>query len=124
MFEFPKKQKLCNETEINEMFSNGKSFFIHPIRLIWKKEVNSDAVAIKSIIVVPKKQLKLAADRNIVRRRMKEAYRLNKSTIENSLKNKGKQLNIAIVYQNDKRLSYKVIEEKIKLILGRLREEI
>jgi ribonuclease P protein component len=86
--------------------------------------VNSDDVAIKSIIVVPKKQLKLAADRNIVRRRMKEAYRLNKSTIENSLKNKGKQLNIAIVYQNDKILSYKVIEEKIKLILGRLREEI
>lgn len=124
MFEFPKKQKLCNETAIKEMFSNGNSFVIHNIRLVWKEQVNSDDVAIKSIIVVPKKQLKLAADRNIVRRRMKEAYRLNKSTIENSLKNKGKQLNIAIVYQNDKRLSYKVIEEKIKLILGRLREEI
>ena len=124
MFEFPKKQKLCNETAIKEMFSNGESFVIPPIRLIWKEQVNSDDVAIKSIIVVPKKQLKLASDRNIVRRRMKEAYRLNKSTIENSLKNKGKQLNIAIVYQNDKRLSYKVIEEKIKLILGRLKEEI
>ena len=124
MFEFPKKQKLCNETAIKEMFSNGNSFVIHTIRLVWKEQVNSDDVAIKSIIVVPKKQLKLAADRNIVRRRMKEAYRLNKSTIENSLKNKGKQFNIAIVYQNDKRLSYKVIEEKIKLILGRLREEI
>ena len=124
MFEFSKKQKLCNETAIKEMFSNGESFVIPPIRLIWKEQVNSDDVAIKSIIVVPKKQLKLASDRNIVRRRMKEAYRLNKSTIENSLKNKGKQLNIAIVYQNDKRLSYKVIEEKIKLILGRLREEI
>jgi ribonuclease P protein component len=124
MFEFPKKQKLCNEIVIKEMFSNGNSFVIHTIRLVWKEQVNSDDVAIKSIIVVPKKQLKLAADRNIVRRRMKEAYRLNKSTIENSLKNKGKQLNIAIVYQNDKRLSYKVIEEKIKLILGRLREEI
>jgi len=124
MFEFPKKQKLCNETAIKEMFSNGNSFVIHTIRLVWKEQVNSDDVVIKSIIVVPKKQLKLAADRNIVRRRMKEAYRLNKSTIENSLKNKGKQLNIAIVYQNDKRLSYKVIEEKIKLILGRLKEEI
>ena len=124
MFEFPKKQKLCNETAIKEMFSNGNSFVIHTIRLVWKEQVNSDDVVIKSIIVVPKKQLKLASDRNIVRRRMKEAYRLNKSTIENSLKNKGKQLNIAIVYQNDKRLSYKVIEEKIKLILGRLREEI
>ena len=124
MFEFPKKQKLCNETAIKEMFSNGKSFVIHPIRLVWKEEGNSDTVAIKSIIVVPKKQLKLAADRNIVRRRMKEAYRLNKSAIESFLVDKNKQLNIAIIYQNEKILSYKVIEEKIKLILGRLREEI
>ena len=124
MFEFPKKQKLCNETAIKEMFSNGNSFVIHTIRLVWKEEVNSDNVAIKSIIVVPKKQLKLAADRNIVRRRMKEAYRLNKSAIESFLVDKNKQLNIAIIYQNEKIFSYKVIEEKIKLILGRLREEI
>ena len=124
MFEFPKKQKLCNETAIKEMFSNGNSFVIHTIRLVWKEQVNSDDVAIKSIIVVPKKQLKLAADRNIVRRRMKEAYRLNKSAIESFLVDKNKQLNIAIIYQNEKILSYNVIEEKIKLILVRLREEI
>ena len=124
MFEFPKKQKLCNETAIKEMFSNGNSFVIHTIRLAWKEELNADDVAIKSIIVVPKKQLKLAADRNIVRRRMKEAYRLNKSAIESVLVDKNKQLNIAIIYQNEKILSYNVIEEKIKLILVRLREEI
>ena len=124
MFKFPKKQKQCNEAAIKEMFSNGESFVIHPIRLVWKEEVNSDAVAIKSIIVVSKKQLKLAPDRNIVRRRMKEAYRLNKTEIESFLVDKNKQLNIAIIYQNEKILSYKVIEEKIKLILGRLREEI
>ena len=124
MFEFPKQQKLCNETAIKEMFSNGKSFVIHPIRLVWKEEGDSDTVAIKSIIVVPKKQLKLAADRNIVRRRMKEAYRLNKAEIEHFLVNKNRQLNVAIVYQNEKILSYKAIEKKIKLILGRLNEEI
>ena len=55
---------------------------------------------------------------------MKEAYRLNKSAIESFLVDKNKRLNIAIIYQNEKILSYKVIEEKIKLILGRLREEI
>tara|TARA_B110000495_G_C22467339_1_gene290141 strand:- start:68 stop:442 length:375 start_codon:yes stop_codon:yes gene_type:complete len=124
MFKFPKQQKLCNETAIKEMFSNGKSFVIHPIRLVWKEEGDSDTVAIKSIIVVPKKQLKLAADRNIVRRRMKEAYRLNKAEIEHFLVNKNRQLNVAIVYQNEKILSYKAIEKKIKLILGRLKEEI
>ena len=124
MFEFSKKQKLCNETTIKEMFSKGDSFVIAPIRLIWKEEVDSDSVAIKSIIVVPKKQLKLATDRNVVRRRMKEAYRLNKAEIERFLVNKNRQLNVAIVYQNEKILSYKAIEKKIKLILGRLKEEI
>ena len=124
MFEFPKKQKLCNETVIKEMFSNGNSLAIHTVRLVWKEEVSSDDVAIKSIIVVPKKKLKLAADRNVVRRRIKEAYRLNKSAIESFLAEKNKQLNIAIIYQNEKILSYKAIEEKIKLILVRLRNEI
>jgi ribonuclease P protein component len=124
MFEFPKNQKLCNETAVKKMFSNGKSFVVPPIRLVWKQDENLDNVAIKSIIVVPKKKLRLAANRNVVRRRMKEAYRLQKTELESSLKSKNIQLNIAIIYQKEEILPYKVIEEKIKLILGRLSEEV
>ena len=124
MFKFPKKQKLCNETAIKKMFSNGKSFVVEPIRLVWKVEENTDKEAIKSIIVVPKKKLNLASTRSIVRRRMKEAYRLNKIELEASLNSKNIQLNIAVIYQQEEILPYKVIEEKIKLILGRLSEEI
>ena len=124
MFKFPKKQKLCNETAIKKMFSNGKSFVVEPIRLVWKVEENIDKEAIKSIIVVPKKKLKLASNRNVVRRRMKEAYRLHKTELESSLKSKNIQLNVAIIYQKEEILPYKTIEEKIKLILGRLSEEI
>ncbi|MDC3395071.1 ribonuclease P protein component [Flavobacteriales bacterium] len=124
MFKFPKKQKLCNETAIKKMFSNGKSFVVEPIRLVWKVEENTDKEAIKSIIVVPKKKLNLASTRSIVRRRMKEAYRLNKIELEASLNSKNIQLNIAVIYQVEEILPYKVIEEKIKLILGRLSEEI
>ena len=124
MFEFPKKQKLCNETAIKNMFSNGKSFAIDPIRLVWKEELNPDEVALKSIIVVPKKKLNLAADRNVMKRRMKEAYRLQKTAIESFLKSENIQLSIALIYQVEEILPYKTIEEKIKLILSRLREEI
>ena len=124
MFKFPKKQKLCNETAIKKMFSNGKSFVVEPIRLVWKVEENTDKEAIKSIIVVPKKKLNLASTRSIVRRRMKEAYRLNKIELEASLNSKNIQLNIAVIYQEEEILPYKVIEEKIKLILSRLSEEI
>ena len=124
MFKFPKKQKLCNETAIKKMFSNGKSFVVEPIRLVWKVEENTDKEAIKSIIVVPKKKLNLASTRSIVRRRMKDAYRLNKIELEASLNSKNIQLNIAVIYQEEEILPYKVIEEKIKLLLSRLKEAL
>ena len=124
MFEFPKKQKLCSETVIKEMFSKGKSFTTSALRLVWKVDNNQDEVAVKSIIVVPKKKIRLAVKRNIIRRRMKEGYRLHKIELENMLKNKELHLVIAIIYQKENILPYKTMEEEIKLILERLRKEI
>ena len=124
MFKFPKKQKLCSETVIKEMFSNGKSFTTSAVRLVWKEDNNEDEVTVKSIIVVPKKKIRLAVKRNIIRRRMKEAYRLHKIELENMLKDKKLQLSIAMIYQNENILPYKTMEEEIKLILERLSKEI
>ena len=124
MFEFPKKQKLCSEAVIKEMFSNGKSFKKSAVRLVWKVANNEDEVTIKSIIVVPKKKIRLAVKRNIINRRMNEAYRLHKIELENILKVKKLQLSVAIIYQKAKILPYKILKEEIKLILERLSKEI
>ena len=124
MFQFPKKQKLCGEKVIERLFSNGKSISEKPFRAIWNFEKNNDQVCVKSLIVVSKKRLKLAVDRNVVKRRIKEAYRLQKKQLECFLESTNQQLNLAIIYQEEEILDYKTLEEKINLLLSRLIKEL
>ncbi|MDG2264122.1 MAG: ribonuclease P protein component [Flavobacteriales bacterium] len=124
MFHFPKNQKLCNEKAIERLFENGKSLTEKPFRIIYNIDNNNEDVFLKALIVVPKKRVRLASDRNVIKRRVKEAYRLQKSELEKYLKSNNHQLNLAIIYQKHEILDYKLIEVKIKLLLSRLKEEL
>ena len=124
MFEFPKNQKLCNDKSIERLFENGKSLTETPFRIIYNSYNNNEDIFVKALIVVPKKRVRLASDRNVIKRRVKEAYRLQKSELEKYLKSNNHQLNLAIIYQKHEILDYKLIEEKIKLLLSRLKEAL
>ncbi len=124
MFHFPKNQKLCNEKAIERLFENGKSLTEKPFRIIYNIDNNNEDVFLNALIVVPKKRVRLASDRNVIKRRVKEAYRLQKSELEKYLKSNNHQLNLAIIYQKHEILDYKLIEVKIKLLLSRLKEEL
>jgi len=124
MFEFPKNQKLCNDKSIERLFENGKYLTENPFRIIYNSYNNNEDVFVKVLIVVPKKRVRLASDRNLIKRRVKEAYRLQKSELEKYLKSNNHQLNLAIIYQKHEILDYKLIEEKIKLLLNRLKEAL
>ena len=58
MFRFPKNQKLCNNTDIDELFDQGTSISLHPFRIVWVYNENINDVLIQSLIVVPKKRIK------------------------------------------------------------------
>ena len=124
MFKFPKKQKLCNKNSIERLFENGKSISEKPFRAIWDFETKKDEICIQTVIIVSKKRLKLAVERNLIKRRVKEAYRLHKRKMEVFLENNNKRINLAIIYQQGRTLDYKEIEKKINLILTRLIKEL
>ncbi len=63
---------------------------------------------------VPKRQFKHAVDRNLIRRRMKEAYRLNKSLLSGTF-------SIAFIYIGKEIEKYEVIEKGMKSALRKVK---
>ena len=121
---FLKNERLCGKTTIDNLFENGSSIKNSLFRLVWNTEEFDHEIIAQTVIVVPKKNIKNATNRNVLKRRTREAFRIYKPALYIKIKSKNQQLAIAIIYQGQEIFPYKVIEEKIKLILDRLSEQI
>ena len=120
MFRFPKNQKLCNNTDIDVLFDEGTSISLNSFRIVWTYNEKKDDVLMKSIIIVPKKRIKLAVQRNTIKRYIRQSYRTRKVKLEEHLKNQAIQINLAIIYNSHKVLCFKEIDVKINCLLNRL----
>ncbi|MCK5823245.1 MAG: ribonuclease P protein component [Bacteroidales bacterium] len=123
MFSFKKEERLSSKKTIGFLFKKGRSFTEHPFKLIWIKTALNTKQPVQICISIPKKHIKLAVNRNIIKRRTKEAYRLNKSIINEYFAKKETQLAVMLIYQSNKILDYNDIKDKIIVILPRLIKE-
>lgn len=86
--------------------------------------LNEGDAALPAIAVsVPKRLFRKAVDRNLLKRRIKEAYRKNKAILleDNGLSADG-QLHLVIQYKNREILPYSKIEESLVKALRALRK--
>lgn len=111
---FPKSERLTGKKSIEELFSKGSSFYMHPIVLKYKLV---DGTSHRVLFAVSKKNIKKAVDRNLIKRRLREAYRLNKHQL--SAKNNS-FYNLAFIYTDPTILAYKEIENRLSKLLKRL----
>ena len=65
------------------------------------------------MFVVPKKKFKRAHDRNLLKRRMREAYRINKNNFYASLNENGLKISCAFLYMSGKPDTYVVIQKSL-----------
>lgn len=117
-----KFEKLCSRTAINSVFSDGKSEISYPLRAVFRiAEVNPDGdTPAQFLITVPKKKIHTAVGRVLMRRRIREAYRLNRNLLLPTLAQYGKSIDIAFLYLDTRLLSYNIIDERMKLLLGKI----
>ena len=109
-----KPELLRGKKTIAKLFNEGSSFFLYPYKVVFA--LNPEPGTPHRILVtVPKKRFKKAVDRNKIKRRIKESYRLNKQLLHTE-----KPLIFAYIYLADKILSFQEIEDKLKQSLLRL----
>ncbi|MCW3075455.1 MAG: ribonuclease protein component [Bacteroidetes bacterium] len=110
---FHKQERLCSKKQIDLLFSKGKSHLSYPVKTILLETPVQLQFPVQAMFIVPKRQFKKAHDRNKIKRRMREAYRLNKNNIYESLKVSDKKVLLAFIYVGKKIEEYAVIEKAI-----------
>ena len=122
---FPLREHLKSKRAIEQVYANGTSVTSFPMRAIFieqQQETQEPTAAI--LINVSKKRFRHAVDRNLVKRRIREAYRTSKHPFVEALENSGKKMAVAIIYIDNKHNSTAFIRKKmIKLLESILTKE-
>lgn len=116
-YTLPKSERLKSLTAVRRLFKDGASGFVYPFRYMTLSE-ECDTPCAKALFSVPKRYHKRANKRNTLRRRTKEAYRLNKEALYEAVSKSGKSLDIAFIYSTKDILPYKTIEHAVRRILA------
>ncbi len=111
---FNKQERLCSKKQIELLFSKGKSSFGHPLKFIYMQVETDLQFQAQAMFVVPKRQFKKAHDRNLLKRRMREAYRLHKLNFYQQLSTANVKVVCAFIYVGKKQEEYITIEKAIK----------
>ena len=123
-----KAERLCSKKLIERLFSGGNnSFPAFPLRVVYMWISSEEGTADVSMMVsVPKKRFKHAVDRNRVKRQVREAYRLNKHVLLDSLKasNENRRLILAFIWLDNQLHSTSEINYKVKKLLNHIAEGI
>ena len=120
---FKKHERLSGQKIIDTLFSEGKIFVVSPFRVVWLEYELAGQSPAQMLISVSKKRIKKAVDRNLVKRRIREAYRKNKDEFYEFLNRNQVKCAFALLYNSDLIADYKEIEEKIILLLQRFQSE-
>ena len=119
-FTFKKQERLCSKKLIDEVFAKGQSFSKYPFKLVFLKTTLNVDFPMQVGFSVPKKYIRKASNRNVIKRRMREAYRLNKHLFYGLLGEKQKQYAAFLIYLSKEELTFKQIEDKTLLLFDRL----
>ena len=116
---FPLKEHLKSKSVIEQLYANGSSVTAFPLRAVFMEQEHDRLPTAAAILIsVAKKRFRHAVDRNLVKRRIREAYRTSKHPFVEALENNGKKMAVAILYIDSKHNSTEFIKRRMAKLLS------
>jgi ribonuclease P protein component len=116
-YTFSKNERLCLKKRIDSLFSSGRWLRSEHLRLVYLVGDEQLEAPAQIIFSIPKKLHRRAVKRNLLKRRLREAYRLNKPKFYANLGNSSGKLLLGIVYSSAEIADYKTLQTELSFLL-------
>ena len=118
---FHKTERLKSKIIFDELLASGSTVKKYPFILVWKKLNVDQSHPIRIAFSVSKKRFPLAVDRNEMKRKIREVYRLKKSDIYANLNN---NYAVLLIYTPKEKIKRDLLNNKLTLVFERFIDDV
>lgn len=123
---FPRNERLKSRKEIAALFDEGRGETFYPLRCVVRRERVDDEswIGLQILVSVSKRHHKRANVRNLLKRRIREAYRLNRAPLKDRTSEQRERMSVALLYISKEVADFAAIEYAVRKIISKLLEPI
>jgi ribonuclease P protein component len=114
-------ERLKLRKQIETLFQTGEAFSVFPLRVVYSLNpmTGTEISPVRAGFSIPKKRFKKAVDRNRIKRLLREAWRLQKHPLYQSIP-EGKQLHCFLIFTGNEKLNFEEAKTTVKKLSDKL----
>lgn len=119
-FTFNKQEKLKSRKLIQQLFAEGQSFLVFPVKVMYLQVAEPMDFSLKVGVSASSRSFKKAVDRNRIKRVLREQYRLNKLPLHQFITENNQQIVVFFIYIGKALPEKGLVEKKMPIIIQKL----
>lgn len=123
-YKFGKEEKLKSKKDIAHLFTSGEGVTKYPVMAKFRVLRSEEESWPKVVVTVSKRSFKKAVDRNRIKRLLREAYRLNNSSLKAVCKQEEVSIHICFIYLAKRKYDYEGVSEAMKVVLDQISSQV